>query len=277
MPGGESLPALKIADLRSERTDLLIEEFRQNLRLARLYAEQKGEDKITLPKDLAPELTTQLVNDMVASEQSQFAARLEGFGQEMAYLEASLARAKEDSRLAELARVDRASAVASQTAQLKTMQGLQGKGLATNTSVTAAERILNSYQIDLSTAETAQTRARQEAMTLESEIRRKREEHRLEILGEIQTAQLEIGRTQSRLRFVTDKLLFLWSYGAQRSFDELRTSVRITIHRPGESGTETLEANENTSVRPGDVIEITLAASDRFYMPAVPAENPAPF
>lgn len=277
LPVGDTLPALRIADLRGERTELLIEEFHQHLRLERLLAEQNGKNDLSPPAQIAPELGMQLINDMTSSERSLLTRRLEAYRQELAYLEASLASAKEDSRMAELARGERAEAVKSQTTQLATMKGLQEKGLATNTNMASAERILNSYQIDLSTAQSQQLRIHQDIITLESAIRRKREEHELDILAQIQEAHLEIGKAQSKLKHVTDKLLFLWSYGSHRSFDELRPAVRISIHRPSASGPIALDATENTGVKAGDVIEIELATGDQFYAPSPATADPMPF
>lgn len=277
LPAGDAVPALRIADLRSERTELLIEEFRHQVRLNRLRAEHAGTGQFSVPPQVAPELSMALVNDIASSEREQLEARQAAIRGELAYLSASLERATEDARMAVLAREERAAALESQRRQLGIMKGLQDKGLATNTNVAAAERILNSYQIDLAEAEFHQLRTHQDMMTLESTIRKKREEHELDILSQIQEAQIEIGKSRSKLKHVTDKLLFLWSYGSHRSFDDLRPAVRISIHRREPDGPVVLDAGENTDVKAGDVVEIAIATPDVFYAPDSSGDGTAPF
>lgn len=277
LPAGDAVPALRIADLRSERAELLIEEFRHQIRLNRLQVEHADAGEFAAPLQIAPELSAALVNDITASEHQQLAARQAAFDNELAYLTASLERAREDAKMAALVLEDRTKALESQKRQFDIQRGLQGKGLATNTNVAAAERVLNSYQIDLSDAQFQQLRTSQDLMTLESTIRKKREDHELDILTQIQEAQIEIGKARSKLKHVTDKLLFLWSYGSQRSFDDLRPSMRISIHRRGPEGLVDVTASESTDIKAGDVIEIAIAPPETFYAPAAASPEVTPF
>ena len=72
------------------------------------------------------------------------------------------------------------------------------------------------------------------------------------------------------MRYVADKLLFLFSYGEQRSFDELQGSVRISIFRRDQKGAHDLAATETTEVKAGDVIEVSVVADNEFYVPDRP-------
>lgn len=276
LPVGDAIPALRIADLRSERTGLLIEEFRYQVRLNRLRAEQANAEKFSVPSQAAPELSMALVNDIASSEYEQLKVRRTAIQGELDYLASSLERASEDAAMAALALEGRTQALESQRQQLGIMKGLQDKGLATNTNVAAAERILNSYQIDLAEAQFQQLRTHQDMMTLESTIRKKREEHELDILSQIQEAQIEIGKSHSKLKHVTDKLLFLWSYGSHRSFDDLQPAVRISIHRQGPEGPVVMDASENTDVNAGDVVEIAIATPEMFYAPSASGDEAPP-
>jgi protein involved in polysaccharide export with SLBB domain len=277
LPVGETIPALRIADMRSERADLLIEEFRQRVRLEALYAEQKGTAKISVPADPPPEVGIALIGEIIESEQQQLQARQTAFSNEISYLEASLARARKDAETAAAARRDRESAASGQLSQVEAMRRLQTKGLATNTNVTSAERMQNTYLMDVTQAELQERRAEQEILTLQSDIRTKGETRRLDLLGKIQEAQLEIGKTQSKLRYVTDKLLFMWSYGPQRSLQDLKGAVRISIYRPAKTGTDMLAASEETPIKAGDVIEVSLVAGGEFYAPETGTSAGAPF
>ena len=55
------------------------------------------------------------------------------------------------------------------------------------------------------------------------------------------------------------------------TFDDLRGSVRIVIYRGRDSEAQSIEANESTPVRAGDVIEVSILANQQFYDPNPPS------
>ena len=107
---------------------------------------------------------------------------------------------------------------------------------------------------------------------LERELDKQDENHRMQILTDIQDAQVELGKSTNRPKHVTDKLLFMSLYGEHRSLDELGDSVRITIHRRGTDAA--LKANENTDVRAGDLIEMAVVPNNEF-LGLVPRKAPS--
>ena len=261
---GNELPALKMADLRAERANLLIDEFRLLARLERLRAESKDRDTFAPPREQPLELSPDLLRDIVLAEQQQLQARRAAFRSGIAYLDSSLARAKRDVEMLEVARKERDSAAKFQLQQLETSRQLSKKGLVTNNNLLTAERTQNSYRVDVAEANVNRARAEQEILTVESEIRKKQETRELELITEIEQEQLQVAKTQSALRYVTDKLLYVSTYG-QHTFDDLRGSVRVVIFRGQTGKPESIEANEATAIRAGDVIDVSIRASEKFY------------
>ena len=264
-------PALRIADLRAERANLLVEEFRYRTKLHRLHAESAGEKSFAVPADRPLDIAPQLLNDIVGSEVQQLEARRAAHTQDLAHLQASLERASKDAELLGTAMKERESAASYQMQQLESARKLQKQGLVTNSNLLTAERAQNSYRIDLAEASVDQARARQEILDLESQIRGKETARRLELISQIEQAQLELAKTQSALRYTSDKLLFVSAYGQHRTFDDLRGSVRIVIYRGRDSEAQSIEANESTPVRAGDVIEVSILANQQFYDPNPPS------
>jgi protein involved in polysaccharide export with SLBB domain len=264
------VPALEIADLRSSRANLTIEEYRLKVRLARLNAESRQDKSFVAPSDPPIELGPSLIREIVASEQAQLEARLAAFKDEISYFEASLVRARKEADMIAVAREEREKTAAIQLKELEALRALRKQGLMTNSNVLTMERAQTSYRADLAQSELQQTQKQQDMMNLESEIRRKRQSHEIELIAKIQDTQVELGKVQSQIRSVADKLLFLFAYGEQRTFDDLQGSVRISIFRRDQKSAHNLLASENTEVKPGDVIEVSVEANKAFYAPETP-------
>ncbi|MDX8519158.1 polysaccharide biosynthesis/export family protein [Mesorhizobium dulcispinae] len=276
---GNTEPALEIADLRSTRANLAIEEYRLKVRLARLQAESRQEKSFVAPPDPPVEFGGSLIADIIATEQAQLNARLAAYRDDISFLEASLERAKKEAKMVAASRDEREKTANLQLEELQSARSLREKGLITNTNVITAERAQTSYRADLAQTELQQEQVRQEMLNSESELRKKQQSHEMELIAQTQDTQVELGKIQSQIRYVADKLLFIFTYGEQRTFDDLQGAVKISIFRRDQKIAHDIVADQNTEVRAGDVIEVSVVANKGFYAPdsgASPnAQNPA--
>jgi polysaccharide biosynthesis/export protein len=264
---GNMEPALQIADLRSARANLAIEEYRLKVRLARLEAETRQDKSFVAPPDPPVEFAGHLIADIVASEQAQLDARLAAYRDDVSYLEASLDRARQEAKMIAASRNEREKTANLQLEELKSARSLREKGLITNSNVMTAERAHTSYRAELAQTELQQEQVRQAILNSESELRKKHQSYEMELIAQTQDTQVELGKTQSQIRYVADKLLFIFTYGEQRTFDDLQGSVKISIFRREQKIAHDLVADENTEVRAGDVIEVSIVANKGFYAP----------
>jgi polysaccharide export outer membrane protein len=264
---GNTEPALQIADLRSARANLAIEEYRLKVRLARLQAESRQDKSFVAPPDPPVEFGGHLIADIVASEQAQLDARLAAYRDDISYLEASLVRARKEADMVAATLQEREKTANIQLEELQSARSLREKGLITNSNVMTAERAHTSYRADLAQTELQRAQAQQEMLNLESELRKKHQGHEMELIAQTQDADVELGKLQSQIRYVADKLLFLFTYGEQRTFDDLQGSVKILIFRRDQKVAHDLVADENTEVKAGDVIEVSIVANKGFYAP----------
>lgn len=275
---GNTEPALEIADLRSIRANLAIEEYRLKVRLARLQAESQNKSFVA-PPDPPVEFGGKLIADIIASEQAQLDARLAAYRDDISYLEASLDRAKKEATMVAASREEREKTANIQLEELQSARSLREKGLVTNSNVMTAERAHTSYRAELAQTELQQQQAQQAMLNAESELRKKHQSHEMDLIAQTQDTQVELGKTQSQIRYVADKLLFIFTYGEQRTFDDLQGSVKISIFRRDQKAAHDIVADENTEVRAGDVIEVSVVANKGFYAPdsgaSTNAQNPA--
>ena len=105
-----------------------------------------------------------------------------------------------------VAREEREKTANIQLDELETVRNLRKQGLITNSNVMAMERVHTNYRADLAQAELQQTQKQQDMMNLESELRRKRQTHDIELIAQIQDTQVELGKVQSQIRYMADKL-----------------------------------------------------------------------
>ncbi|MDX8455559.1 polysaccharide biosynthesis/export family protein [Mesorhizobium sp. VK9D] len=268
---GNTEPALQIADLRSARSNLAIEEYRLKVRLARLQAESRQDKTFVAPPDPPVEFAGRLIADIVASEQAQLDAHLAAYRDDISYLEASTVRAKKEADMVATTRKEREKTADLQLEELQSARALREKGLVTNTNVMNAERAHTSYRAELAQTEFQQVQAQQELLNAESELRKKHQSYDMDLLAQTQDTEVELGKTQSQIRYVADKLLFIFTYGEQRTFDDLQGSVKISIFRRDQKAAHDIVADENTEVKAGDVIEVSVAANKGFYAPEISA------
>ena len=80
---------------------------------------------------------------------------------------------------------------------------------------------------------------------------------RIDAWKELQDANLRVAQITTRLRGTSEKLMYT---GLLRSQFGRGTGERpdITVHRKGESGPESLTANEDLELVPGDIVEVAL-------------------
>ena len=272
---GETVPALQIADLRSERANLMIEEYRLKVRLARLNAESKLVDSFAIPTDPPAELGQGLIDEIIGTEKAQLKARLAAFRDDVSYLEASLARLKKEAETLAGAKDERQQTLKSQLEELEAVRTLRQKGLITNTNVMALERAQNNYRLDLAQFEMQQTRLQQDLLNMESELRKKHQDHEFQLISDTQETQVQLAKLASQLRYLSDKLLFVFEYGEHRTIEELQGSVRILIFRRGQKTGQEVAADEDTDVNAGDVIEVSVVANKGFYSSGASRPDPA--
>ncbi|TGQ65292.1 exopolysaccharide biosynthesis protein, partial [Mesorhizobium sp. M8A.F.Ca.ET.207.01.1.1] len=93
-----------------------------------------------------------------------------------------------------------------QLEELQSARSLREKGLITNSNVNTAERAHTSYRAELAQTELQQEQVQQELLNSESELRKKRQSYEMDLIAQTQDTQVELGKVQSQIRYVADKL-----------------------------------------------------------------------
>lgn len=147
-----------------------------------------------------------------------------------------------------------------QNEEIETARSLVDQGLMPLPQLKNLEREASRLSRDLLESQAFAARAQQERATREYELENAETEWRIDVQRDLRSALLERARLQSEIEVLTDRLQAL---GLQANAGgALVASVpRAVIQRLGSSGTETIEADLSTELRPGDVIEFSLVPS----------------
>lgn len=252
-----SNPLLESADLRGEidvlRTDLA----RGQILVQRLEAELAGVATFA-PKPDNIAISSDLLRSIVQTEARQFETRQGDHRNELVFVqrlseqtEAKLITLTEQQRREEEGA--RADAEDAERLRLLVQRGISNTARAVETRRSS---LLSSTRVLQTSVEVEQARKEKEelARRLQQLVTRRR----LDLLQEFQEANVKLAVTKARLAAATEKAFYT---GALRS-QLVRGShgrPEIAIVRRVVDGSTRMPAGEETSLRPGDVIEVTLS------------------
>jgi polysaccharide export outer membrane protein len=248
-------PILESADLKAEYQSLWIEYARVQAQTWRLRMEL-GEVVSSAPKIDAP-VSQETIQKFVGTEKEQLKVRNSDLDKEKSRLRDAIDQARMQLRILAEKKVKDEEGNQADNSDLDRLRQLLEKGTTINVRISEARRaaLMSSTQllqtiVEISNIERQRTEyARQ--------LERTDDQRRISVLAELQEANLRLAQITTRLQTVSEKLLYtstLQSHlvrgkGGRPSFEVFRT---------GRNGRERLEADEETRLLPGDVVDITL-------------------
>jgi polysaccharide export outer membrane protein len=228
--------------------------------LERLRAELGSEPERDRASPGKSPIPPALAAEFEKTETAFMKLRATDLAEEKEYLRESVTQ--EDHRIATLSQQQQqeAEGVKADAEELQRLQELFKKGGVTTPRVVEARRtiLLSSTRELQTTAELAQVeRQRGE---IQHRLERIDDQRRLEILKEMQDVNLKLGTTRARIASVSEKLLYTGMIKSQLVRGS-GSEPKLIVFRKGDSGHDRLVVDENTELRPGDVVEIALQAS----------------
>jgi polysaccharide biosynthesis/export protein len=249
-------PVILSADLGAEYQSLWIEQAREQTHLAKLRAQLSDKAETGFAAAQTP-ISSQLANDFATNEMQQFTHWNNNLRKDKDFLTRAVASA--NGQLAELTeqREKEKEGVQSDTAELQRLQQFNQMGNVTTNRVVEQRRSML-----LSSTRLLQTEAQLTQITREREdylrrIERLNEVTKLEILKELQETQAKLAAIDAKIAATASKIDYA---GTMRSQLALRTNGKpsVLIVRRIEDSTVHINAEEDTTLEPGDVIEISL-------------------
>jgi polysaccharide biosynthesis/export protein len=253
-------PVLEWAGIQSEYETLWMEFAKEQAHVARLKAElaDRSEfDRTSLSELPLPRPTA---DEIANIEAAQLDTHVNDQRKQKEFLQRGVAQAREEIDV--LSRQQRTEEQGAQAdiEELQKMVELYGKGALPSPRVTDARRavLLSSTRKLQTLAQLMQTKRQQDDMA--RQLERVDEQRRIELLHELQDATVRLAQIRAQLEGVADKLQYT-AILKSRLANGAGYKPRISLIRNSDKTRQHQDANEDSELEPGDVIEISLRSA----------------
>jgi polysaccharide export outer membrane protein len=260
-------PILDWADLKSDYESFWTEFAKEQAHVWRLRAElgdgsnadQNILDNVPLPQSTLAEI--------VKVETLHLSIRQSNHRREKAFLQRAVKQGYEQIAVLSEQQQKEEQGVQSDSEELQKVLELYGKGALPSPRVTDARRavLLSSTRKLQTAAQLMQLKRQQEE--LQRQLERLDDQRRIDLLRDLQDADVRLGELRAKLQGIGDKLQYTALLRSQLVRGNSRSPLIVLI-RKNEKGRERVVANEESELQPGDVVEISLQSVGAALMPA---------
>lgn len=247
---------LTVVDFQGNRDTLAVEYAAERAKYARIQAELNG---ITDPKfgELAKRLPSAPgVMEAVNLEAEQFKIRTADWRKEVSFLQDNVVRATtRASVLAKQLDTENRGSIAD-AEELERMKALLEKGMTSTNRITDTRRAMLLSATRALQVSVQLTIAENDKNERARFVDRSADQRRMDLTRELQASAAHLGQVKSRIEINDRKLAFLSKVNSQLSTGKLG-KVEIVISRDTGDGQQKIEANLDTVLTPGDVVEVT--------------------
>jgi polysaccharide export outer membrane protein len=254
-------PFLESADFRAEYYSLWADFAKEQAHIARLQAELGNKPAIDRQGWVDTPISHSVAAEIERLENEQFEARKADLQHEKDHLRRAIVQ--EDGRIGVLNEQETKEKEGAQAdeADLQQMRESFKKGIIPTTRMSEARRLtlFSATQALQTTAVLAQ--AERERENLRRGLEKVDDDRRMQLLGDLQGAEVNLEGIRARLQAVGDKLMYS---GMVRSQLVRGTGSRpdVKISRDVDGDRQTLAADQETELMPGDVIEVAVRLED---------------
>lgn len=245
-------PILELTDLKTQYNTTRPRLAAAQIRVARLKAELEGRDEpgLNASAGLLPEIE-QVQGELLAN-------RVDDHSKEKQAVRVSLQHTERRLDLLSRRQENEQTATEEDSIELERVRRLYEKGLASVTLLNDARRtvLLWSTRALESFAEAA--RMERERHDLQRNLVRIEDSRRIELLGELTAAMLDVADLNAQLQGNAEKLVYVGGLRSELARGGRQSPPEITVVRKSADAVDRISANEDTDLWPGDVVEITL-------------------
>ncbi len=250
-------PLLEEADFRASYDENWTRYAEQQARILRLKSELANAPEIDAASLKETPISAELAERIVSNANAQLATRNSLHQKEKEYLTAAIST--EDERIAALSEQqekEKAGADADRE-ELERVQELFDRKTVPITRLIDTRRsiLLSSTRYLQTIAQRGQSE--RDRAELAAKLKKLGDQRREIILAELQMAEVELAATRSRLQAVGDKMIYT-GLVRSRLVRGKDAEPSIVIYRDGPGGTQALESNQDSELRPGDVVDVAL-------------------
>jgi len=261
-------PFLEAADLQSEYASLWTDFAKEQVHVQRLQAELSNDDKLDLGSVIDTPVSPSVLAQIEKMAVAQLSARNTNHKNQRDHLLDAIRQ--EEQRIGHLTgqrEKEQEAADADAAEYLRTKQTVQ-RGVAPNTRLLEARRVYLSSgaQVLQTSAMIAQIERERQQFGLQ--LSGLEDRRRVELLAELEAAQVKLAMLRLRLQSVGEKLVYTGVVRTQLVRGK-GGAPDLMVFRKHEDGDRGFVADEDTELLPGDVVEVSV----RSEAPPVPQQQ----
>ncbi|MBB3610687.1 polysaccharide biosynthesis/export family protein [Rhizobium sp. BK602] len=249
-------PLMAAPDLKSENEGLWIDLARQKARAISLKAELNKRPEIDLNSLYAAPLQRKTLDEIAAFEESDLRMRLDNYAKQRTFLQIALKNAENTVKSLEDRQARNEESIRLQQDAVDRMNISATKGLVMANRVDDERRSLAEIRSQQGDTEARLVQARHDRDELARNIEVQDEQHNTQLNDSLRDTSIEIEKLAGRIRASSEKLLYTGAIKAQLRGGQGGPS--LVIYRKNGEQTMQITAQEDTPIRPDDILEITI-------------------
>jgi polysaccharide biosynthesis/export protein len=254
-------PYLESADLRSQYGSLWTEFAKEQARIWRIRNELGESSQIDLAVLKDVPIPFSAISEIVRTETEYLKTKQSDYQRENVFLQRGIREGDDQVNVLSAQQKTEEEGYQSDLEELQKVNDLFGKGALVSPRVTDARRAVLS-----SSTRKLQTQARLMQVKTEQDVLKRKlekldDQRRLDLLRELQDANVKLNETRASLQSVGEKLQYTAMVRSQL-VKGAGDKAEIVIIRKGEKGQDRIVADADAELQPGDTVEVSLHYQD---------------
>lgn len=258
-------PLMTAPDLKSENEALWIDLARQKARAISLRAELNKTPDIDLTSIYSAPLQRKTLDEIASFEESDLKMRLANYAKQRTYLQIAVKNAEGAIKTLQDRRERNEESIQLQQDAVDRMNVSASKGLVMANRVDDERRSLAEIRSQQGDTEARLVQAQHDRDELARNLEIQDEQHNTQLNDSLRDTSIEIEKLAGRIRASSEKLLYTGAVKAQMRGGEGGPS--LVIYRKNGEQTMQIAAQEDTPLRPDDVLEVTIRPEQMVMSP----------
>lgn len=258
-------PLMTAPDLKSENEALWIDLARQKARAISLRAELNKTPDIDLTSIYSAPLQRKTLDEIASFEESDLKMRLANYAKQRTYLQIAVKNAEGTIKTLQDRRERNEESIQLQQDAVDRMNVSASKGLVMANRVDDERRSLAEIRSQQGDTEARLVQAQHDRDELARNLEIQDEQHNTQLNDSLRDTSIEIEKLAGRIRASSEKLLYTGAVKAQMRGGQGGPS--LVIYRKNGEQTMQVAAQEDTPLRPDDVLEVTIRPEQMVMSP----------
>jgi polysaccharide biosynthesis/export protein len=253
-------PLMEAARAKGDVGSLAIEVARQRLRVLRLNAELADEPELAIAHPTDGAVDPELFASLAKTEVAQFVADKADRETQRAYLRRMLQTSQSELEFLNRAGQEQQQSLRQQMDDTARARDLLQRGIGTVVRTEDEERAIGMLQWQNLDVQARSQRANGQIADATRQLQGYDDQRKIRLLNELRESSAEVGKLGQELAAARDRLKYAGGAGAVEE-----SLVHVVIYRTVNGAEQRLDAQPDTALMPGDMVQITVPPTRPVY------------